>query len=653
MRTIRRLYFYAVALISLEVVVWGLINLLRTILDQGIIGGSATRLAGALALTLVGVPVFGLHWWVVQRDSRREMDEHASGVRAFFMYAVLLSTLIPIVQNILTLLNHLLLSAFNLPATQAMFGQSQNWIDNLIAMLVNALVSVYFIRVLRLDWQGVTPRTAFSDFRRVYRYVWVIYSLVMTAAAVQQLLLFALDVPAGTIEFILRSTFVNGLTLAVVGTPVWYVAWKTVQDSLSPAAPSGKSDTLGGVGSEVAERESLLRLGLLYALSLAGVITVLTSSGIVLTLLLREILGEGLTLQVFIQKISAPVSIGIPLAGVWAYYGNWLSRSLKEIPDAPRRSGLRRLYAYILSALGLGAAFTGVSMLLSFIVDALTGSQVWGNTLRLNLSAALATLGVGLPLWLLSWRPMQAEAFSGGDSGDHARRSLVRRIYLYLALFIAVIGGMISTGSLVYLLLNALLGGSATNILQGSLKALELAALFALLGVYHGRTMGRDGKTAGRTLIEKHASFTTLIIDEENGTFGAPMLAAVQKQTPNLPASLQSVVQPVAGGSDVKAVVLPAGLALDPPEWLRRWLETFNGQRLVVPRPAEGWVWVGSAQTDLNQAALALRQLAEGQQVRQRPAITGWTVFLYVIAGLFGLEALAFLISLGASLIFR
>jgi len=30
MRSIRRLYFYLVALISLEVVVWGLINLLRT-----------------------------------------------------------------------------------------------------------------------------------------------------------------------------------------------------------------------------------------------------------------------------------------------------------------------------------------------------------------------------------------------------------------------------------------------------------------------------------------------------------------------------------------------------------------------------------------------------------------------------------------------
>ncbi len=34
MKTVRRLYFFAVAMISIEVVLWGLINLLRSILSQ-------------------------------------------------------------------------------------------------------------------------------------------------------------------------------------------------------------------------------------------------------------------------------------------------------------------------------------------------------------------------------------------------------------------------------------------------------------------------------------------------------------------------------------------------------------------------------------------------------------------------------------------
>jgi hypothetical protein len=673
MRTIRRLYFYAIAFISLEVVLWGLIGLLRSIFVPAVIGGSATRLAEALALILVGMPVFGLHWWVVQRDAHREIDEHASGIRAFFLYAVLLSTLIPAIQSFLAVINRLFLDANHLSRLAAVVGSQQTWSDNLIALLMNALIASYFVTVLRADWKQITLKETFINVRRISRYLWVLYGLLLTVAGVQQILLFILQIPPSTFGALLRADFINGLALTLVGTPVWVWAWNTVQESLS----------------EPVERESLLRLGLLYALSLAGVITVLTSGGIVLYLLLRQIMGEKMLLQNFVQQISAPLSIGVPLAGVWAYYGNWLRRSMSragtgtttsEVPDAPRRSGMRRLYSYILSAIGLGAAFIGLRMLLAFIVDALLGGQAWGGTLRLNLTAALSTLGVGLPLWLLTWRPMQAEALSSGDAGDHARRSLVRKIYLYLALFVSVIGGMISAGSLVYLLLNALLGGGASNVLQGSMKALETLALFVLLGVYHGLTLGKDGKTAGRALTEKHAAFPTLIFDVENGTFGPAMLAAVQKQTPRLPAALQLVSQPVAKetapslapsgnrdysagtgtttsragtGTTTQAVILPSGLALDPPESLRKWLVNFTGSRLVVPRAAADWVWVGSAQADLNQAALTLRQLAEGQEVRQKAAVSGWMIFLYVIAGLFGLEALGLLVSLGASLLFR
>ena len=105
---------------------------------------------------------------------------------------------------------------------------------------------------------------------------------------------------------------------------------------------------------------------------------------------------------------------------------------------------MRRLYSYILSAIGLGATFTGLALLLSFVVDAAIGKYRLGGVLRPRLAAALATLLVGLPLWWLAWRPMQAEALAAGDAGDHARRSIIRKVYLYLALFVSVVGGMIA-----------------------------------------------------------------------------------------------------------------------------------------------------------------------------------------------------------------
>ena len=639
MHTVRRLYFYAVAFVSLEVVLWGLVGLARSFFcGRGIaVCGVATILAQGLALILVGVPVFGFHWWIAERFARQDGDERASGVRAVFLYGVLLGTLIPIVQNALSLLDRLALQAVSLSPTLAMFGPNQTWSDNLIAVVMNAIVAAYFITVLRADWQVVAPKESFTDIRRIYRHIWLIYSLGVVIAAVQQLLRFILNIFPSALSFQYRFSGAHGVALALVGIPLWYFAWKTVQDALA----------------EPPERESLLRLGVLYLLSLAGVITVLASGGVVVDVILRAVFGESMTVANFLQKIAGPLSIGIPLAGIWAYYGGWLGRAISESPDAPRRAGMRRLYSYILSAIGLGATFVGLAMLLSFIVDSAFGKIVWADVLRPRLAAALATLLVGLPLWWLAWRPMQAEALAVGDAGDHARRSVIRKVYLYLALFVSVVGGMITAVSLLNLLLRALFGGSADNLLQQTLQDVELLFLFIGLGVYHGLMLGKDGKLASEALAEKHAAFPVLVFDPGDGSFGQAILAALHRQTPRLPAVIQSASRPVAKAAAPKAVLLPAALAVDPPESLRKWLGKYDGSRLIVPRAAQGWLWTGGIRplpAAATQAAQAVRQLAEGQEVRQQAGTSGWMIAIYIIAGLFGLEILGLLISLGFSL---
>jgi hypothetical protein len=122
------------------------------------------------------------------------------------------------------------------------------------------------------------------------------------------------------------------------------------------------------------------------------------------------------------------------------------------------------------------------------------------------------------------------------------------------------------------------------------------------------------------------------------------MLAAVQKQTPRLPAALQAVDQPVADSARPLAVVLPSDLALDPPASLRKWLDKFNGTRLVVPRPAGRWTLVGQpARLPVNQTAQTLRQLAEGQELRAS-GTPGWLIAVYIVAALVGLPILVSLI---------
>ncbi len=496
MKTVRRLYFYAVALISVEVVLWGLINLLRSIVDETL-GGAAEALASALALVLVGVPIFLFHWLWSQRSSARDEDEKSAGLRAVFFYAILLGTLIPAVQNLLALINRIFLGAVKLDPSRAILGGSQTWPDNLIAILMNGLVAVYFWNVLRSEWMTLPGKENFADVRRLYRYLWVLYGLSMTVFGAQQTLHFLFYVSSDVLGDIGRETLVNGLALLVVGTPLWFYAWRAVQNSLA----------------EAAEQDSNLRLGVLYLLALGGVITVLTTATIAVDLLLRQLLGADIATTDFIHQLGNQISIGVPLGAIWAYYGHWLNRHIEEIPDPVRQAGMKRIYFYLLSAIGLGGAFIGAATLIKFIIDLTTGgSMTLDGVLRANLSGAIALIAAWLPLWLLTWRRMQASAFATGDEGDHARRSVVRKAYLYLALFAGVIGGMSAAVALVFQLLRAALTRATdSSFLATNLNDLQLLVLFSILLLYHLTVLRRDSQSTADALARKQGDFKVLI----------------------------------------------------------------------------------------------------------------------------------------------
>ena len=624
MKTVRRLYFYAVSLISLEVVLWGLIGLVRSILNPTIVGSSASRLAQALSLILVGVPVFLIHWSTAQRNSRESMEEHSSGIRAFFLYASLAFTLFPVVQNGFRLVNQLILTILKMSPQLTMLNRGQNWSDNLVAIVMNGIIAYYFIRIVGKDWETVNPDDELSNKRRIYRYAWVIYSLVMVVAGIQQILQYIITPYQSTVKFSNTVLFSNSITLLLVGAPLYYFSWQTAQKSLV----------------ETRERTSLMRLGLLYVLSLAGVITVLSSGGIVLKNILEIVLGYKTTLYNFLNNIKIPLSLGISLGGVWAYFGYWLNQSITKVPDAPRRSGLKRFYFYILSAIGLVATFIGVSLLLTFIIDSLLGISEWSTSLRPGLASALAVVLVSLPLWWLTWKPMQQEALRDDDNGDHARRSLMRRIYLFAVLFACVIGGMIATGSSLYIILRKLLGDNPFNFLQTLLNDLQLLILFILVGYYHGITLRNDGRKAAETLEKLHADYSVLLFDPGSSETIQAIRLELEKQLPKLNASIHLVEQPLAGISpeSFRAVLMPGNLAIDPPKAISKWLAGFEGTKIVTATLVENWEWIGvetiSAEKTAKKAAQLLRQLAEGQEINRQPGPSGWLIAFYIILGL-------------------
>ena len=629
MKSIRRLYFYLVAFISIEVVLWGLVALLRSIANDAVSGG-ADALAQALALILVGVPIFLIHWLWAQRASARDEEEKTATLRALFFYAILLATLVPVVQNLLSFIDRALIQGAGLGVGRAFsIFREQTLADNLIAIAMNGVVAAYFWNILRSEWATLTDQESFTEVRRLYRYIWMLYGLLMTVFGTQQILRFLFYVPGDVLGELGREVVVNGIALLIVGTPIWVYSWRIIQDSLTDPAEMG----------------SMLRLGILYLLALGGVLTVITTASIVVNAIISWLLGADLTFREFVQRVGGPVSVGIPLGLVWAYYGYWLKHHIEAVGDRVRQAAMKRLYNYILAFIGLVTAFVGVATLFSFLIDMVTGTGVlMSDSTRGTLATSLSSLIVGLPLWLAVWRPMQSEAITQGELGDHARRSVLRKFYLYLVLFASVIGGMAMAVGLVYQLIRVLLGGdTGIGFVSDLLNFLQVLFLFGVVLIYHLNVLRMDGASTADSLASKQNEYSVLIVDSGNG-FVEAVKAALLK--------LGSKAQVTVANADSQpegnfhALLLDGSLAVNAPEWIR----SFSGRRIIVQNESKSIVWTD----DAAQAAQSVLQLAEGQEIRrQRVGRSAWTIVVYVFAGLFLLQMLFILFAFGISLVVR
>jgi hypothetical protein len=636
MKTVRRLYFYAVAFISFEVVLWGLIGLIRSIVNPNLITDNAQALATALSLVLVGIPFFLVHWLWAQRASVREDEEKTATIRAVFLYGALFATLLPAVQNLLALINRTFLGVARISYERALIGGTQSWPDNLIAIVLNLLLAAYFWSILRAEWPALPDTETFKDIRRIYRYLWMLYGLLMIIFGAQQILRFILYIPSELIGSIGRETFVNATALLVIGAPIWFFAWRYIQDALIDAG----------------ENSSVLRLVILYLLALGGIVTVLTAGGNILYSLLSRLLGENITATKLTQNISGPLSILIPFGVLWGYYGGWLNKQFAAEESIPRRSGMKRIYFYILSAAGLATMVVGMLLLFKLIIDQLINRSdvVAADYVMKQLAGAIAVILVGLPLWLRTWRPMQAEAVAEGEPGGHARRSVVRKAYLYLALFASVLGTMAPAAIIVFELIQAALKGKVeSNFLSSILNAVQALVVFAVVLVYHLSVLRKDGAAQSDVLEEKQSEYRVLVFDH-NGIFGESVKAAFARYAPKVPLTVLNINEKFTGDVKADAVVLPGSMIVNAPKNIEEWIRSFKGSKLVVSDETAGMYWMN----DYGQVARSAQALAEGQDVRPQTAARTtpvWTYVAYVFAALFALQLIFILLALGISMV--
>ena len=636
MRSVRRLYFYLVTLISLEVVIWGVITLLRTLFDKLFTVGATNLLSQGLSQVLVGVPLFLLHWRIVQRDYARDPEEGYTRLRALFLYGTRAAVLFPIAQNVLAIFNRLFFQLLGSSIERALIGAHQTLIDNLLAIGFNLIIWLYFENILKKEWLENEPiKENLMELRRLYRYVWMLYALILTVAGAQQIFHYSFFTFKEATGFSV-DWLADGLTLLLIGTPLWVWTWQNIQRSLS----------------QPEERLSFLRLLILYLLSLVGIITSLSAVGSSLSSLLSWILGESQTLGIFLSENSGALATAIPFGVLWAYYSKQLHQEIDSQPDVGRQAVERRIYLYILSFLGSATTLWGIWQLLSVIVD-ISLSEITNSTvLREPISAALAALLIGIPVWLSSWRTLEEEARSLSEIGSQARRSSIRKAYLYLILFLTVVGSMASLGTLLYSIFNQVLGENNPTFWLDTTHLVATLIPIATWLLYHLLVQQRDGRLTQKELEERHADFPVWIIIPQKEPYAKALKEAFQRHLPNLPVTQYDLVEGALPNDSqaAKAVILSAGMAAKPSEALYKWLGEFRGTRVMVPLSETDWIWLGTTPKSMRELAketvLTIRQLAEDQSVHARVQTNPWIIVGYILAGLFGIQLLFVILSI-------
>ncbi len=640
MATVRRWYIFLVSAISLQAVTWAVIALLRNLVTPGY-DAPTDAIAFQIAVIVVGLPIFLGHWLWAQRLAGRDLEERGTPLRRLYLYITLAAFLGPFVANVYDLIAGLLWLAFGGPGSNFEYFElspGQTIVQSLVAMVILGLLWFYHQRLVAADARAVPETGNAAIVRRLYIFGFSAVGVTMTGLAIIHLLRWVMfQVGSGTAVGGFDAVgFTVEAARLIVGVPLWLIFWQWAQRLFN--------------GSSAAERESALRKFYLYATVFIAVLCAVTNAAFILAGFFRRVLDlppQG--------DIRDPLPIVIGTAVLWAYHAYILWDDAQKAREAPRQAGIRRLYLYLVAAIGLAALLVGLSGDLSVLIRSLA-ETAFGSDLREELAWFTAALVAGLPVWILPWRRAELKAEASGPAGADERRSIVRKIYLYFFLFVATITVLSGAVYIVYRLLSLVLGESSpTNLLSDLGQAIAFSLIAVAVWLYHGYTLRGDGRLAKRDQVERLAGLRVAVVDGGDGRFGNAVLNELQRELPGLSftpigltAAAAEAMGLAAGPNTMAAQLAEAGLIVGPwsiivadgptnPE-LAGAIRASSAPKLLVPVRTEGWEWVGvdrwSTEALIRQTVEAIKQIAAGEEVKPSHPL-GIGAIIGIIAGVF------------------
>lgn len=453
---VRRFFQYLLLFGLLIISAIGLAGLLGRLLGgETLVDLDQAGLARNLTFTVIGLPLYlAVAYW-----SRRRMADDPGELRslgwAFYLTAASIVALI--------------VSMFALYDILEWVFQIRDFRGDALARLLvwGAVWGVHWAVDLRVREETPT---------RVHHLIGSAIGLGTVAAGLSGLLAEALDLiifPGNEMIAGERNALLGSVATVIVGGAVWVIYW------LVTAARE--------------ERNPLWNGYVLVAGVAAGLITAISTATVLLHTVLVWLVGDPGTTSATRHFGDVPEMLAATVVGLAVW---WYHHAVLEAEEVEKRTEPRRIYEYLMAAIGLLAAAAGLTTLLVAFIEAIAGTSdvLVGAGATNTLLAALVLLVVGAPVWWFFWRRIQRTTATD-PAGEHA--SPTRRIYLFLLFGVGGLAAVIAVIVGVFLFFEDLFEDAlGVETLRSARFALGALVTTGAIAAYHWTVYRSDRELA-------------------------------------------------------------------------------------------------------------------------------------------------------------
>ncbi len=541
---LQRAYFYVVALVAIHMIVLGAANLLRVGAEIALDAPSGgftglpfvfadfsrprdlyrEQASLALALLLVAVPVWWLHFRAADAAAHRSPNERGTALRSAYLHLVIFVTALLVFGYGQRALRLVLQAA--LATDVPFFRLEPSWearAAGAFAMVVAASGALVFhLRVAAADRAAGALAARAAEIGHLARYALAVvglalftFTLASTLSGFWDRVLFPFPQPVREFRFgpsaadQLRLDLVNALPSLITGVALWLGTWTPAQRAVR---------RLGDI-----ERASVARKLAIYLIIAVAALVVLFGVTADVGLVLARFLGDATTDTDLGRSLGSPGIFALVLGAVWWYHRRVVEGEATRETEAGRAAGIRRAYYYLVAAIGLGMAAIGAAGALGAIGSGWLGLM---NHEARETATYLALVLVGGPAWAFHWRAQQLRL------DDDERRSLQRRVYLYLTI-LGGLGAVLVFGSaLLFNLLKGVLAFRFELALWHDLWHFGVdSAVAAVALAWHFRLVRADRASLAAAGLEDTYHVTLLVRAADREAARARVAAALEGQS--------------------------------------------------------------------------------------------------------------------------